>query len=480
MLRRLAFAGAVLLLGGGAWLVYNARPAEDGADPRAAIQASWPAGQQSNVSPDMALREERPGQACLGYQIKLEKEPEEANWAGVLLAASRSHCLSDEQGDALAAWAATREPGLWAGPRAEWLAYRGDLEGAKALLPQVPPDSRLRVLMRGGSPDGIIEAAEEVLIQRPGTILACRMIVNESMRRGDLFRAVEESACSGVQAADLQRLRGIALDAAGQQAEAEQVFRDSRSNMHLITLLYQEEAPGVSGEERQAARARRVAEALELLAGETMPIAQLHRGWMGLRGLGPPIDPASLESSPDTAVLKAAILMERLPEEDLGALGRFPGSAPKLMQARIYAALGRAGEAETAVEEALRREPLHEPTWRGAVGVWVALKKDPVPLLSRWLALDPDHVTLRGGRERREIDWAIVAPWSWADLHAKDARVDAAVPPCGGTSPTGEAYRKAVALPTRNERLDALEAIQRQEPDLRELAAIRYRLEAGL
>ena len=471
MMRVRWFALALPLLLGALFGVWRWQPQSvPDIDPRDAIQAAWPVNQQSDLSPDMALREERPGQACLGFQIKLQKEPEEANWAGVLLSASRSRCLTDEQGDALAVWAATRDPAVWAGPRAEWLAYRGDMEAARALLPEAAPDSRLRVLMRGGSPDGIIEAAESVLIERPGTILACRMIVNESLRRGDLFRAVEESACSGVQSADLDRLKGIALDAAGQIGEAEQVYRASRSSMHLITFLYQE------GEPEQ--RAARNAEALELLAGETRPIAMLHRGWMHLRGMGPPIDPASLERSPDTAVLRAALLMGGLPDPDLQALGGLPGAAPRLMQARIYAVLGKKTEAEAAVNEALRREPYHEPTLRGAVGVLVEIGVDPVPLLGRWLALDPDHVMLRGERERREIDWVTVVPWSWEELHRKDRRVPDEVPPCGGTDAVGEAYRRAVGLGTRNERMDALEEIQRGEPELRGLAEIRYGVES--
>ncbi|HNC97430.1 MAG TPA: hypothetical protein PKW90_14970, partial [Myxococcota bacterium] len=419
---------------------------------------------------EVALREERPGEACRGYKDRLQKDAkDEGAWAGLLTVSARTTCLNREQGDALALWAATRDTGIWAGARAEWAAFKGEEEAARALLPSASADARLRVGMRLGDGDLVLDAAEDVLIQTPGNLMACRTIVNQLMQRADLFAALEEARCGGVGTPDLQRLTGVALDLAGMTEDAEKIFRDGQASVHLATLLYQENPTP-----------ERLEEARKLLAADGMPPARLHQGWMALLGQGPPPPLESLGDNPDSQLVRAALRFSELSDEELADLSNGPGAAPFLLQARIAAAKGKKSLALAALKQARERDPTFEPVFRGGIGVLLELKEDPGPWLADWKALDPDHVRLRGPRDRREVVWAALVPWTWAELVRRNPRLPAEFPPPEGKDAVGDAWRAAMALPDRNARLDALATLLHQEPTLHELAGYRYRIEAGL
>lgn len=439
-------------------------------DPRPKIQEGFVGSFTTRSPPEAALREERPGEACRGYKDRLQKDAkDEGAWAGLLVVSARTNCLSRADGDALALWAATRDAAMWSGPRAEWLAMKGEEEAARALLPAASADARLRVGMRLGDGALILDAAEDVLIQTPGNLMACRTIVNQLMQRGDLFAALEEARCGGVGAPDLQRLAGVALDLAGMTEEAEKIFREGRASVHLATLLYQEN-PTVE----------RLEEARKLLAEDDMPPARLHQGWMTLLGQGPPPALESLGDNPDSQLVRAALRFADISDEELDDLSNGPGAAPFLLQARIAAAKGKKSLALSALKRARERDPTFEPLFRGGLGVLLALKEDPSAWLADWKALDPDHVRLRGPRDRREVVWPALVPWSWTELARQNSVLPAEFPTPEGKDSVGDAWRAAMALPDRNARLDALSALQRDWPSLHELAGYRYRMEAGL
>lgn len=438
-------------------------------DPRPTILATFPKDAQAVHPPDVALREERPGEACRGYQRLLLDGGDETAWAGILTTSARSACLPTPDGDALATWGASRDPGLWAGPRAEWLAFRGDVDGARALLPKASADARMRVALRLHDGDAMRDAAESVLVESPGNLMACRQLVNQSLEVGDLFRAAEEAECHGVQSPDLARVKGIVLDRAGEYDQAEQIFRDTRSYVHLASLLYQRNPTP-----------ERLEEARRLLEGDGMPPARLHQAWMSLLGMGEPPPLQELRGNPDLRLVAAALLMDQLAQPDLEDLANAPGAGPLIMQARVAAVQGKKGLALSALEQAHQREPYFEPVLRGAVGILIQLKEDPGPWLDRWKGLDPDHIRLRGTRDRREVVWDALVPWTWATLVKQNPSLPAEIPLATGHDEVGDAWRTALAVPERGACLDILQGIQQKNSDLLELSSIRYRLEAGL
>lgn len=440
-------------------------------DPRPGIAAHFPPNQRTTLrSPEVALREERPAEACMGWQVKLKESPkDEESWAGMLTAAARTHCLEDADGDLLSGWGATRAGSLWNGPRAEWLAYRGDAAGARALAASAPAAARLRVGLRLGDHQMVLEAAEEVLTTSPGNIMACRILTNDALQKEELFRAIEEADCSGIPSPDLTRLAAHALDLAGLTTEAEARFRQTDAKVHLAVLLYQSNPTP-----------ERIAEAHQLLDNDPMPPAILHRGWMHLLGFGPLPDLSKLDDSPDAKMLKAAVQLGALPAADIEALAGLPGAAPLVLQAQLAALVGRKDLAHQALKEAMAREPFFEPVFRSAVAISLSLKEDPSPLIAAWKMLDPDHIALRGNTEFREVPWEAIAPWTWVNLHQQDARVPETLPLAEGQDEIGQAWRAAQALPDRNARIDAITVIQTKERGLRQLAALRYQIEAGI
>jgi hypothetical protein len=438
-------------------------------DPRPELLKQFAPSVRSTQDPWPALREERPGVACQAFKSQLQASPKEENaWVGLLVASARAPCLSVEEGDRLQAWAATQDLNIWAGARAEWLLHRGDEAGARSLLPAAPPDARLRLAMQLGEGEMAVEAAEAVLLQWPGTLMACRVLVTTAMQKKDLFRAIEEAECNGAKSSDLQRLAGVALDIGGDRAAAEELFRDSRSFVHLAVLL----AASPSTPER-------LQEAVSLLSEDEAPPALLHRSWLFLQGKGPALTEAqiaALQGNPDMSLVKAAVRMDQLSDVELEALSDLPGAAPAVMQARIATLKGNTALAKAALERARQREPYFEPVFRSVVGGMLDLGLDPAPALAWWAGLDPDHIRLRGLEDRREVCWEVVAPWSWKELAERGIKR----PDPSGSDEVGQAFRAAMALPDRNSRLDALAEIQHQNTDLLELARIRYQIEAGL
>lgn len=433
-----------------AWLL--AACATGPADPRDALRAGFGEGREAVTAPERLLLAGRAAEACRGWKAKLVSGDEDEDWRGLLTAAARAPgCLSDADGDALAAWGAAPERAeAWRGARAEWAAARKDTAAAKALLVAPGFDgARLRVLLAAGEGAGVREAAEGALAEHPDDVLACRTAADASLREGDLLRAIEASECGGVKAPELARMRGDALDAARRFADAEAVYREAGATVHLAALLYQE-----------APTPARIAEARALLDGDPSPPAALHRAWIALlRGERP--DVAGLDHSAPAALV-------RVVAGSKGDLQGLEGAAARVAGARLAAAKGDAPAVEEALSDALAEEPDLEPVHRARVALRRQLGGDVDAAVAAWRARDPDHVRLRGARGPRDVPWAAIAPWPPLDPAE-----------CWGRDEVGDAWRAAMERTSRPARLDALASLQAVHPELEEVAAQRHFVELG-
>lgn len=392
----------------------------------------------------------------------------EDDWRLLLTVSARMPppgCLAMEDADALVAWAADR-PG-WRGARAEWLAVRGKAPEADALLATPGEDgARLRVALTKGDGDAARLAAEGALVEEPRDVLACRLLGSAALEEGDAAWAIELSDCGGLgaRAPDLQRLRGDALDRAGEHAAALATYAKVGVTIHRAAILYQE-----------SPTPERVAEARALLAakdGERPPPAALHAAWMALVAG----EEASIEGLDHSIPAKLARAMVRGAPEDVAAIAEIPGAPAAIVRARLAAERGDRAAMERALDEALAAAPAAEPVHRARVALRGLTGGDVAGALADWEAQDPDHVALVGGRGSRDVPWAALVPETWEALAARhpDPRMRADAP--RGVDAVGDRARAARALPDAGERADALAALAKEVPGLDALPAERYRL----
>lgn len=453
-------------------LLACARPPED---PRAEIRAHVGTPGPAATPPEDALLAGRAVEACLGAKGRVvAPEADEEDWRLLLRAAARAKgCISEEDGDALAAWGALgAEAERWRGPRAEWMASRGDVEGALALLATPGhDDARLRVAMAAGKGDLAKEAAEGALLLHPTDVLACRHVAQDALVAGDLLVALEAADCGGARSPELRRLRGDALDRAGETSEAEAAYREAGATVHLAALLYQEPSSQEGG------TPERVAEARALLAGDPAPPAALHRVWLALmQGEAPSL--RGLDQSVEATVARGAALPRDADAAFLSAVDAVPGAPAAVVRARLAAARGDRKGMEVALDRALAADPAAEPVHRARVALRLEAGGDVKGALDAWAAQDPDHVRLRGSRGPRDLPWAAIAPWTWAELAPRcgDPRCGEGAP--AGADAVGAAWRDALVRPEWTDRLDALAKLQADRPELERLPAERLRVGA--
>ncbi|MFZ5482583.1 MAG: hypothetical protein ACOZNI_37820 [Myxococcota bacterium] len=383
------------------------------ADPRPDLLARLPA--EGPADPLAALLREDHAAACRGFAARA-RQGEDA-WLGLLTAAARGGaCLSDADGDALAAWGGPE----WAGARAEWAHRRG----RPVALTEGFPASRLRIAVAKGRFDR--DLADAALAEEPRDGLACWIVARASLEAGDLLAATEQAACDGTRNAKLSRVIGEALDAAGDVEGAVAAFREAGADEHAAAVLLAE---------------GRLAEARALA---TAPPAVLLRGWID-HAEGRPVDVAPLGDTPEERILTA------LATGDAGRLDGLDGPEAAVARARIT------GD-PSGLARAIAADPALEPLHRAAKALGGR---------SAWDAVDPDHARLRGARGDRDLPWAVIAPWP-------------PLPAPRGEDEIGRAWRAAVALPDRTARIDALAALQAAHPELVGLAAARYAAAAGL
>jgi hypothetical protein len=388
----------------------------------------------------------------------------------LLLAAARGGvrpdgCLSAEDGDLLAAWGQPR-PG-WRGACAEWLAARGKLAEADALLAAPGDDAaRLRVALARGDGAAARDAAEGAVVDEPKDVVACRILGAAALDSGDAAWAIEQAHCGGIgeRAPDLVRLRAEALEAAGETDEAIIAYAGAGVTIHEAALLYQ-----------VTATPEHVAVAEHLLTkgpDAASPPAALHRVWLALmNGRTPSLD--GLDGSVPATVARA--LVRRAPQDE-AALAAAPGAPAAVVRARLAAGRGDVATMETALDAALAAAPASEPVFRARVALRLATHGDVAGALADWAAQDPDHVALVGRRGNRDMPWAALVPETWATLAQgfADPRMDEHAP--SGADEVGLRWRAARDLRDVSARDDALAALGAAFPGLDALPAERYRL----
>jgi hypothetical protein len=406
--------------------------------------------------------------ACLASKARALAPGEEGDWQVLLRVAARSgggRCLTDADGDALAAWATGRAG--WDGPRAEWLAASGDPDAALALLGPAGNDAaRLRVVLARDDGDAARTAAEGAVIEDPRDVLACRILGLAALDAGDVSWAIEQAGCGGIgaRAPELVRIEAEALDRAGELAAAEEAYTRAGATVHRAALLYQENPTP-----------ERLAEATRLLApgpeGRPPPAA-LHAVWLALLTGGTPSVEGLDGSVPGTV---ARALVTRAPA-DIARLAGVPGAPAAIVRARFAAERGDRAAMEVALREALDLAPAAEPVHRARIALRLRAGGDVAGALADWAAQDSDHVALVGTRGARDLPWAVVVPERWDDLaHAHpDPRMRPEAP--RGADAVGARWRAARALPDAAARADALDALAEAAPGLDALAGERYRL----
>ncbi|MDP2315948.1 MAG: hypothetical protein Q8P41_23835 [Pseudomonadota bacterium] len=405
--------------------------------------------------------------ACVGAKARVATGGDEEDWRVLLLVAARARpaeCLPVADGDALAAWAASRE--AWRGARAEWLSRGGAHDEADAVLGPGGDDSaRLRLALARGDGAAARLAAEGALVEEPRDVLACRTLALAALADGDAAWAIETTACGGLgeRAPELVRLRAEALDRAGEYSAAEASYALAKADVHRAALLYQENPTP----ERLAAAARLLAPGPD---GRTPPAA-LHALWMArLQGAEGTVE--GLDASLPAAVARVVV---RGAAEDVEAVKDAPGAPAAIARAEVAATHGDRAATEAALADALAAAPAAEPVHRARVALLLQVDGDVEAALADWAARDPDHVAAVGRRGPRDLPWAALVTPTWDDLRARhpDARMHIDAP--AGVDAIGAAIRSARALPEPAARSDALAVLLATHPDLDALVVERYR-----
>jgi len=442
-------------------------------DPRPTIIREL--GLTAGAAPASALLEERLllGQiaaACSGLRARVVAGGTEEDWRLLLLAAARvpaeargtAACLTDDQGDRLAAWGEGKAG--WRGPRAEWKSARGDSDALSALGERGDDAARFRIALAKGDGDAARFAAEGALVEEPRDVLACRIVGLAALAEGDVAWAIETASCAGLgaRAPELVRLRAEALDRAGESDAALEAYGAAGLDVHRAAILYQDRPTPA-----------RLAEAARLLlpsAAGRPPPAALHALWMALLHGGD----ASLAGLDESVPAVLARAMASPARADAGALAALPGVQAAVVRARVAAAQGDRDGAEAALADALGAEPAAEPVHRARVAIRLLLAGDVPGALADWSAQDPDHVLAVGTRGSRDLPWAVLVPETWADLAARhpDPRMRSDAP--SGADAIGSQIRTARALFEGGARLDAISAVLRQHPGLDGLVVERY------
>ncbi|MDP2304571.1 MAG: hypothetical protein Q8P18_00920 [Pseudomonadota bacterium] len=443
-------------------------------DPRPGLVARLAAAAVGPTPPSATIEEQvllgHLAAACAGAKLRAAKIGEDEDWRSLLLVTARSHpmaCATEDEADALAAWAAPNE--AWRGVRAEWIGARGDQERALAALGPVGNDaSRLRLALGRGDGDAARFAAEGALVDDPRDVLACRIVGLAALAEGDAAWTIETAACGGLgaRAPELVRMRADALDLAGEHAAAEAAYASIGADVHRAALIYQE---GPTPE--------RLAEANRLLAvgaAGRPPPAALHAVWMALIHGGTP-SLVGLDSSLPATLARAMVQGD---DAALAALEDAPGAPAAVVRARLHAARGDRARTEAALLEALAAAPAEEPVHRARVGLLLRVKGDVASALADWAAQDPDHVAAVGRRGSRDVPWLALVPDTWADLAERhpDPRMRSDAP--AGADSIGARIRAARALSASGSdprgHTDALASLMSDVPGLDGLVRERY------
>lgn len=368
--------------------------------------------------------------ACAGFKQAARDSAEEAPWARLLLVASRDpRCLDEDAGNALAGWARGRLG--WTDAVGEWDAAHG-LHVDPAPL---SPSSRLRVALHGENADAVRVAAEAALESDPADDFARAVLARASLDAGNLAEAIAHA--EGQPGAALSRLHAQALDEAGDFEAAAVAYEQAGFSLHAAAILYQ------SLGRPEEARA---------YFDDPVPPVAIHRGWMALLSGIPPVK-SGLDDSPESGLIRA------LAGEPVD-VASLPGDEAAVVQARLSGDLSR-------LDAAIARVPAREVLHRARIGVLRERGRDATDAVRAWTNLDPVTVFLTGNADRREAPWAAIVPYTWAAL--------AVVPQ--GRDDVGDAFRAALAEPTRAARDEALAHLQADHPGLRGLARIRAQLD---
>ncbi len=400
------------------------------ADPRPALRQRWAEGRPVRLDPEKALAAGDLFVACAGFKQAARDSAEEAAWARLLTVAARDpRCLDDSAGNELVGWARGR-PG-WTDAVGEWDAAHG-LHVDPATL---SPASRLRVALQGADDETTRDAAEAALESDPGDDLARAVLARAALDAGNLAEAITHA--EGPSGASLSRLHAQALDEAGDFEAAAAAYVRAGFSLHAAAILYQ--SLGRPDEARA-------------YFDDPVPPVVIHQGWMALLSGSPPAT-TGLDDSPESGLIRA------LAGEPVD-LGTLPGDEAAVVQARVSGDMSR-------LDAAIARAPAREVLHRARLGILRERGRDAADALRAWTSLDPVTVFLTGNADRREAPWAAIVPYTWTQLGAAPA----------GRDEVGEAFRAALAEPTRAARDEALAHLQADHPELRGLARIRAQLD---